>query len=203
MKPPIVICTIGNPGVAVLESSIFAYAPGHEYHLFEEERSTFGEAYNRAMDKVFKDHDEIIISNDDVVLTPDTLPVLMEDVTLLKERHGDKLGVVATFTDNARASQDVKFSKIERKQQDRVSPIFAWISKKAFDVARFPPLNWYSDDVLCEDLIGQGFKNYVSRAYVHHAGSQTVGIDYQKLNAEAMPWLQENRPNYLKKWFNL
>ena len=45
------------------------------------------------------------------------------------------------------------------------------------------------------------FKNFISRSYVHHVGSQTVGTNYAQLNAAAMPWLEENRPQYIKKWF--
>lgn len=39
------------------------------------------------------------------------------------------------------------------KLVQEISPIFAWISSDAFEEAKFPPLNWYSDDVHCMDLI--------------------------------------------------
>jgi len=186
----------------VLQASLAVYAPGNSVFLWRVERTTFGESYNAAMEEAFKTHDEIIISNDDVVLTPRTMTVLMEDVRQLKQEHGDKLGFVATLTDEARAEQNIRVAKEGVVRQERViAPLFAWVSKKAFEAARFPPLNWYSDDVMCEDLNGLGFKHFVSRAYVHHAGSQTVGTNYPKLNAEAMPWLMEKRPQYIKKWF--
>ena len=41
----------------------------------------------------------------------------------------------------------------------------------------------------------------MSRAYVHHAGSMTIGMDGQKNTEDALPWLQENRPEYLSLWF--
>lgn len=165
-------------------------------------RTTFGESYNDAMEEAFKSHDQIIISNDDVVLTPNTISVLMEDVENLQKEYGDKLGFVATVTDNARAEQNIRFVKEGVVRKERViAPLFAWVSKKAFDAARFPPLNWYSDDVMCEDLNALGFKHFVSRAYVHHAGSQTIGTNYSQLNAEALPWLIEKRPQYIEKWF--
>jgi hypothetical protein len=82
-----------------------------------------------------------------------------------------------------------------------VSPIFAYLSKAAYRAAPFPPLNWYSDDVMCEDLIAAGFYNYVSKAYVHHVGSATIGHDYNALTEAAKPWIKEHRPNYYSKWF--
>lgn len=202
LNPPIVICTVENPGVSVLQASLAVYAPQHSVFLWRVKRTTFGESYNAAMEDAFKWHDEIIISNDDVVLKPNTMKLLMEDVRQLQQEHGDKLGFVATLTDEARAEQNIRVAKEGVVRQERViAPLFAWVSKKTFETARFPPLNWYSDDVMCEDLNALGFKHFVSRAYVHHAGSQTIGTNYSQLNAEALPWLMEKRPQYIKKWF--
>jgi hypothetical protein len=64
-----------------------------------------------------------------------------------------------------------------------------------------PPIEWYSDDVMCEDLNAKGYTHYISRAYVHHAGSQTLGQNTQKLHDDAMPWLIKNRPQYLDLFF--
>lgn len=200
--PPIVVCTLGSRSLAVLEASVQAYVSEGWLHVFEGEESTFGEAYNFALETVFRGCDELILCNDDVVLTPDSYRLLLEDVAALKDRHGARLGVVAAMADNARDIQNVRRTDaVHCREAERVSPIFAWMSKAAFETARFPPLNWYSDDVLCEDLREKGFRHYISRSYVHHAGSQTVGTDYAKLNAEAMPWLREHRPLYLTRWF--
>lgn len=199
---PVVICTLGSPSLEVLLVSLRTYSPQSTVIVTRGEPSTFGQAYNGAMTSAFKLYDEIVISNDDAVITPDTIQLLLEDVATLKAR-GEKLGFVATLADNARDSQHIRFNRPELRQAERVSPIFAWISKEAFAAAQFPPLNWYSDDVMCEDLNALGFKHFISRAYVHHAGSQTVGVDYRKLNDDALPWLRANRPQYVKKWFNL
>lgn len=202
MTTPIVVSTLGSRSLIVLEASVQAYVSGGRLHVFESAAPTFGEAYNIAMETVFRECDGLIMCNDDVVLTPDSYRLLMDDVAALKEKHGSHLGLVASMTDNAREIQDVRrTSATHCREVERLSPIFAWMSKSAFETARFPPLNWYSDDVLCEDLRTHGFHHYISRAYVHHAGSQTIGTDYAKLNAEAMPWLQEHRPHYLTRWF--
>jgi hypothetical protein len=185
-----------------MEASVKHYAPEGDLHVFRPAPATFGEVYNAAMAEVFKTCDEMIVANDDIVLRPDTMRILMEDVDQLKQQYGDKVGMVATRADFVRDPQHIKYNDGSQcLEATVVSPLFAWISKKAFDVAQFGPLNWYSDDVICEDLNELGFKNFISRAYVHHVGSQTVGVDYNKLNNDALPWLQANRPQYLKKWW--
>jgi len=192
-----------NNCLKVMYASLDIHAPDVKYlFVHQRERTNFGDAYNLALGIAFANHDEVIVANDDVVITPRTIPLLMEDVANLKAIHGDKLGFVAALSDDARMSQNIRIERgDEPKERAVVSPIFAWMSKKAFETAQFPPLNWYSDDVICEDLNAAGFTHYISRAYVHHVGSQTVGRDYSKLNAESLPWLRENRPEYVKKWW--
>jgi len=56
--------------------------------------------------------------------------------------------------------------------------------------------------VQCNDLREVGYENFVSASYVHHVGSQTVGVDANALTNQAMPWLMKNRPQYAKRWFN-
>ncbi len=198
----IVVCTIGSPTLSVMRASIEAYNPSDNLIVWNRPKSTFGQAYNEALKEAFQFCDEVIVANDDVVVTPTSIPVLMEDVASLKVIHEDKLGFVAARSDDARMSQNIRQEDgREPKQRDAVSPIFAWLSKHAFQAAQFPPINWYSDDVICEDLSVLGFTHYISRSYVHHVGSQTVGHDYAKLNNEALPWLRANRPQYIAKWW--
>lgn len=198
----IVACSVGSKSASVMRTSIYAYAPESEFVLFVNEPSTFGDCYNHALEVVFQRHNEVIVANDDIVITPTSIPTLLEDVEHLKCIHGNKLGFVAALSDDARMSQNIRQEDGSMvKRRDIISPIFAWMSKEAFEAARFPPLNWYSDDVICEDLNKLGFVHYISRSYVHHAGSQTVGRDYDRLNAEALPWLRANRPEYVVKWW--
>jgi hypothetical protein len=189
----------------VFEASHAAYAPEYPLILAPASGATFGESFNPALNRAFETNDEVVISNDDVVLHPNTMPDLMRDVDMLKSFYGDKLGIVATYSDNIRDIQNIRNVPAglvpECKQVERLSPVFAWISKKAFMDAQFPPLNWYADDVICEDLNALGYKHFVSRAYLHHIGSQTIGTDTAALNAASMPWLQANRPQYVQKWF--
>ena len=209
--PPIVVCTVGSPSIHVLEASVRTYAPDSDFIVHHGKRSTFGEAYNNALEAAFEEYDEVIMSNDDVVLTPTTMQLLMEDVQEIKKRAGDRVALVASMCDNARPSQNIRFklgdsdeltgikwkSELFVKQVPVVAPIFAWVSKKAFQKVKFPPITWWSDDVICEDLIRAGFLLFISRSYVHHAMSMTLGDNYDELRNEALPWVEKHRPEYL------
>lgn len=214
---PIITCTVSNKTTPVLKASVDAYCPGVELLVYQDSRTTFGEAFNKAMADAFQTYDEIIIANDDVVLTPLSYSKLLEDVASLKSQHGKSLGFVAAHSDSAFPVQNIRYAQGPEFELDRnycqwtwenqirpsevVAPLFAYISKDAFEVAQFPPLNWYSDDVICRDLLAKGFKHFISRSYVHHIGSQTQGQDFGALNEASAPWLRANRPELASMWF--
>jgi len=226
---PICIATVHGKGLAVLLESIKQYAPEHPVYLHGPESviekfdatlkifgqpSNFGDDYNYVINRALQDYDQCLVANDDIVLTPTSIKVLMEDVQIVNTMHSVKAGWVASRSDAARPCQNVRIteqperlhfykfpSESHIKMVEEVSPIFAWISKEAFGCG-FPPLNWYSDDVHCRDLINKGYSHFVSASYVHHIGSQTIGFDAKKLHDQAMPWLLENRPEYAKAWFD-
>ena len=82
---------------------------------------------------------------------------------------------------------------------DVIAPICSYIHKDAW--VDFPPINWYSDDVQCLDIQKNGFQHAISRAYVHHVGSQTCGFNAKELIQSAQPWIKENRPELYELWF--
>ena len=201
---PIVVCTLGSPSLAVLKTSKEIYAPDHDLIVWEGSEGNFGDDYNFAMQQAFHSHDEIIIANDDVVLNKDTMRLLLEDVSELKKTV-KKLGLVTVTSDNVRPFQRLSYrDQYNLRSYFKVatlSPIFTWISKKAFEQVQFAPINWYGDDVMCLDLINLGYEHYVSRAYIHHAGSMTIGNDTKKLTNESKTWIIANRPQYIKPLF--
>ncbi len=97
---PIVIATVKGHGLAVLLESIKQYAPecpvylrGPEsvienfqadFKIYGQPRS-FGEDYNEIIEAAMKDWSSCIVANDDIVLTPTSVKVLMEDVAIVKE----------------------------------------------------------------------------------------------------------------------
>ena len=225
----IVICTVKNPGLTILLESIKQYAPtlpvyisGNNLDIFASARkilpnlvwmpniaSNFGDAYNNAVDYAFRHgkFDSVILSNDDVVLTPTTVQLLAEDEHIIRS-NAHKLGFLGARSDYVLPDQNIRFSiendqrfgikwasELSIKEAIVIAPIFASISKEAWDVAKFPSTNWYSDNIICHDLHKAGYSHFVSRAYVHHAGSQTVGADFQKCHEEPREWIKANRPD--------
>ena len=170
--------------------------------------TNFGDAYNAGIDYAFsRGHDSLIVANDDVVLNPSTVNLLSADCKLIKEQ-GIKAGFVGARSDYVLHDQNIRFPVYDDKQQGLhwaseamikptgvIAPIFAAITKEAWSVAKFPSTNWYSDNIICHDLQEAGYRHFVSRAYVHHAGSQTVGTDFKKCHEEPREWIKANRPD--------
>ena len=206
-EPAIVVCTTNAKCLDVMRASIKAYVPKEiRTYVFHGVGTTFGDAYNHAAAITFKEHAELVICNDDIVFTPTTWATLMADVVLLRS-HYPELGWVATRSDYARGEQNIRCGRgnldflrfgSERNiiQASVIAPICAWIHRDAW--IDFPPLNWFSDDVQCLDIKRPHF---ISRAYVHHVGSQTCGNDAKKCMDDAEPWLRENRPELHARWY--
>jgi hypothetical protein len=167
----------------------------------------FGESYNEAISDVFGriPFDSLIVANDDVVINPSTLALLREDKQILEE-NGQKIGFLGARSDYVLPDQNIRFEGGGRdgvrwshenfiKETPVIAPIFATITREAWEAAKFPSTNWYSDNIICHDLQKAGYRHFVSRAYVHHAGSQTVGMDYEKCHEEPRAWIKENRPD--------
>ena len=205
--PAIIVCTVNGACLDVMTASLNAYVPRDvERYVHHKVGTNFGDAYNFAAREAFKRHDEILVCNDDIVFTPTTWAVLLEDVAHLRKLVPD-LGYVATRSDYARGEQNVRSGrgKIDflRYQSERqiietpvIAPICAWIHRDAW--VDFPPINWFSDDVQCLDMKR---RHFISRAYVHHVGSQTCGQDAQRCYEDAEPWLRANRPELHARFY--
>jgi hypothetical protein len=177
--------------------------------------TNFGDAYNATTDYAF-DHgryDSVILSNDDVVLNPSTINLLREDSEIL-ESNGINLGFLGARSDYVLPDQNIRFpveedwrvglrwaSEAKIKETEVIAPIFATVSREAWQTAKFPSTNWYSDNIICHDLQKAGFRHFVSRAYVHHAGSQTVGTDFSKCHEEPREWIKANRPDIYEAFY--
>jgi hypothetical protein len=205
--PAIIVCTVNGACLDVMTASLNAYVPlDVARYVHHKVGTNFGDAYNFAARQAFQRHDEILICNDDIVFTPTTWAVLLADVAHLRKVVPD-LGYVATRSDYARGEQNVRSGrgKIDslRYQSERhivetpvIAPICAWIHRDAW--VDFPPINWFSDDVQCADMKR---RHFISRAYVHHVGSQTCGQDAQRCYEDAEPWLLANRPELHARFY--
>lgn len=231
----IVICTVSNPCITILLESIRVCAPstpvylsGNSLELWHRAKSilpnlvwrpndatNFGDAYNVATNYAFEHgkYDSVILSNDDVVLNPDTMKLLAADAEIL-ESKGINVGFLGARSDYVLPDQNIRFpvyddrqeglrwaSEAQIKETGVIAPIFASISRKAWDTAKFPSTNWYSDNIICHDLLEAGYRHFVSRAYVHHAGSQTVGTDFKKCHEEPREWIKAHRPDMYEVFY--
>lgn len=229
---PIVICTKGSPAIQVLLASIEQYVPRetpvYVYGDFKQieswefvkwlgdnDKRNFGEAYNYAMSQVFMDgHETVIIANDDVVLDPNTYWLLTHDRVMLKQ-SGQKVGFVGARSNMVSLHQNIRnrqendqwagmkwASEDQIAKVDWLAPLFASVDREGWP--GFPPTNFFSDNVACDDMNQEGYSHFVSRAYVHHVGSSTIGRGFgtdSKNYMEAEDWLKLNRPILHKRYF--
>jgi hypothetical protein len=196
----IVIATVDGKCIPVLSKSIEMYVPDSvEVIIHKNNAGNFGDAYNHIVNKAFMSHDEIIVANDDIVLNPDSYRKLMEDVNYLTQQK-IRLGWLVARTDYARPSQ--QFFHLDPNlihAAQRCSPLFGYVHIQAW--IDYPPINWYSDDIQCIDMASKGYQHFVSRSYVHHVGSQTIGMDNQKNHLDSEQWIKDNRPELHREWY--
>lgn len=231
MKIAIAVASVTGRCLPVMLASCREYAPGLPVYLrtkvdaprrdvylqLRGQPRSFGEDYNEVINAAFADGcDAVIVSNDDAVLTPTSIELLLEDFEHLSGEYEDQVGWVCSRCDAARPMQNVRSNPFDEQMHyfrypweecilpmEVISPIFGIISRQAWEVSQFPPLNWYSDDVHCRDLSNAGFRHFLSRSYVHHVGSATTGIDGQALTLASVPWIRANRPEYAAAWFGV
>lgn len=206
----IVVATRGSRSLPVMLASINAYVPndvvvylagderwgvGRHIRCFPNIATNYGDAYNYIVNEAFKHFDEIIVANDDIVLTPTSYGLLAYDVATL-----DNPGWVVARSDYVRPNQIA--ARLDPKliyQAQRCSPLFGYVTKQAW--VDYPPINWYSDDIQCLNMENEGYKHFISRSFVHHAGSQTIGMDNTANHLAAEPWIKTNRPDLHKEWY--
>jgi hypothetical protein len=218
---PIAIATKTAKCLPVLLSSIDQYVPEdvvvfvsgsdlslprHRVINMRNEGNNFGESYNQVVHAAYEMFNDVIVANDDIVLTPSSYELLIADVELLPE----DTAWVSAKSDYVRGLQNIRAFKEregirymeERKiiPTDIISPLFGYIHKDKW--VDYKPINWFSDDIQCLEIRANGHKNYVSRSYVHHVGSQTIGMDHGKNQQEAEEWIKVNMPELHQQWFS-
>ena len=182
---PIVICTKGSRAINVLLASIEQYVPREtkvyvygDYpgiakwewttYLGENTKTNFGDSFNYALNQAFMDgHETVIMANDDVVLDPNTYWLLTHDRVILKQQ-GHKVGMVAARSNMASLPQNIRHkqendawngmkwaSEDTLAQVEWAAPLFASVDKEGWP--GFPPINFFSDNVVCHDYAGDGY----------------------------------------------
>ena len=162
--------------------------------------------------------DELIQTGDDVVLHPDTIPFLLEDVALLERERTDlRIGTVGARSNFIHGPQNVRWpnggqlhpldmaysSESKIIQTDKIITVLCWYRRAAWEeVGRFPKgLLQFGDILYSYDLRKAGYSLFVSRAYVHHVGGshgiRAFGGDEQSWYHDAVQWTKANRPDFL------
>lgn len=204
------------PHFVMMKTSVRCYAHGFGFYAISGESNpygSFGEAYNALINQAVRNnYKRIIIANDDIVLRPDTLTKLVEDADEL-DAKGIRWQWLAARTDWVRHNEqnirfpygDAELLSIRYPEEEYivptrvVSPIFAMIRADRWqDIGDFAPISWFSDDEHCYRGAKLGYKNYVSRAYVHHVGSQTMTLEtWTKAQNDAVKILATYNPEFL------
>lgn len=198
--------------LAINEPHIDYHSRRHSLHLQKNLADNFGDAYNAVMKSAFENHEVILVCNDDIVFTPDTFAILQAEYTRLTSDFENKkfidlgqdarLGWLGARTDFAVGWQNIRASKsrnlaaikypdeCEVELTDFIAPICAVVSRDCF--IPYEPLNYFSDDLNCKQMELQGSYHFISTAYVHHVGSQTIGRDVHSLHKEAVEYFEQH-----------
>ena len=197
-----------NVKLYILTENFINYGGNHVLHQFPNIENNFGSAYNKIVHIAYGWHDSVVICNDDIVFTPTTWKNLENDREILK-KHNVKLGYLSCRTDFARGFQNIRakatakseLSGIKYSDEESllltsvISPICAAIDKNAW--IDFMPINFYSDDIQCYDIMKKGYKHFISSSYVHHVGSQSIDA-YDMEYKKAISWIEKNRPDFIE-----
>lgn len=153
--------------------------------------------------------EDLIMLNDDTVLTPWTAERLEEDIARIS-REPHPMGLVGMRSNMVAGSQNIRQPNTAKEIRN-----LRWVSEddilavpvifgvgcyvRASALARvdddWTNLHWYSDNLLSYDLQQLGYQHFISRAYLHHHGSRSTE-SWAKADAEAKAWLWDNRPDF-------
>lgn len=197
--------------VQVFRASLEAYVPIPIFCAVD--IGDFGYSYNCSHhDAVDDGYEYVIHCNDDVVFRPDTVDYLLNDANHLTHLEVN-WGWLAARTDWVRHSpQNIRYPYDNAKldaigyaqegaivEVDMISPICAIIRADRF--MDYAEINWFSDDEQCYRMKQAGYRHFVSSAYVHHVGSQTMTPEtWAAEQVASVEYLQEHNPEFLKAY---
>lgn len=191
------------------------FREGKKYIEFPSNAKNYGDAYNLVVKRAFEKHEYVIVCNDDVVFTPTTYSELLGDYNQIAGEIGvENIGWLGCLTDYAIGMQNIRRNvKLVENQPDEtigniqnyrendiietnfIAPICGIISKQSW--VDYLPINYFSDNLQCYEMQNNGKRHFISTAYVHHVGSQSLEhplIEKRK----ALDVLQADYPQYYK-----
>lgn len=206
---PVFIAFKGNR--STLEMVISQYPSVKVIEEQPPEADNFGKACRFAFTLLPEDIEEVFLLNDDIVLTPYTIPYLLENLERLEERHPSNLGMVGCRTNGADGPQFIGSSlgwvdmqEMPHKPGMRIVMVAVWFSLSALNAVPddWMNLHWGSDTLFTYDLHQAGYVNYTGTFYVHHhcsrASAQAVGMGGpEEKGRAAKTWIAAHRPDFL------
>lgn len=206
----ICVATVHAETLPVLIASIEAYVPpdvelyiahtcdmpvihtgSRKVYTYKTDASNYGEAYNFIVNKAFEKHNLAIVCNDDVVFTPTTYQLLLQDMEITTKQFGfQNVGWLGARTDYAVGMQnirhipslypDINFTQNQIKHEKEyfirevefIAPICGLVSQQNW--VDYLPINYFSDNLQCRQMKINGKRHFISRAYVHHVGSKSL-----------------------------
>jgi hypothetical protein len=156
----------------------------------------FGPAFEFACGQTVDD--ELIVMNDDAIMHPDTVDLLLEDVEKLRA-NSYKVGWVACRSTYIRPHQRALGPEEQVLKAPTISPVCAYVDREALAVTSWPPIDWYSDDLMCWEMAHHGYEHFVSRSFVYHIGERSTrerGETRQDLHDVGLAWIREHRPEF-------
>lgn len=151
--------------------------------------------------------EDLLFLNDDTVITPTTIQLLLEDINILK-KNNLPIGLIGLRSNYTAGIQNIRtphgtLNGIKYAMEDSIVEV-----DQVFGVAFYTTrsalnsipddwthLNWYSDNLLSYDLKQKGYRHFVSRSYLHHHGAQSTP-DFEKADKEGRDWLKANREDF-------
>lgn len=199
--------------VAYKQDAPVIHAGSRKVRLYKTDASNYGDAYNFIVKKAFEDHNLVIVANDDVVFTPTTYYYLLQDIEIITKQIGfQNIGWLGARTDYAIGMQnirhlplahsDIEFPQNAIKHQkeslikevDFIAPICGIVSQQNW--VDYLPINYFSDNIQCREMSINGNRHFISRAYVHHVGSQSLDDAEQEME-KAIKYLErKNKEKY-------
>lgn len=165
--------------------------------------------------------DELIQMNDDIVLHPEAIKELLEDVaTINRSNPGIKIGLVGMRSNYVLGKQNIRhlnggvlsangmWISTESdiiESNDFIIPFVAYFTREAWNAVNGMALDlvMYSDLVLSFDMKQKGYRHFISRSYAHHIGQRGTNAEqesYASMDQKSLEWLFEHRPDFLRAY---
>ncbi len=209
---PVSICVTSanpdSPHARVCQAALAAYSEpefGPTVWLCDE--TPFHERLNRYLQDLHARQIPLAVwLQDDAIIEPDTLALLLGD-RADAENDGWRPALVSARSNRVAGAQNIRFTQIGELEglqwvdeyywdtTDWLFPVCTLIDVAAWlQVGGLESDRWFADNHLSWKLRQAGWALVVSRAYVHHYGSQSLASNPSEQAQAGLDWLLAREP---------